>query len=127
MQHIDHYLYRNAHGQLTFRLILPRLLQQRFPSVAREIRWPLPGTSEEDARSLARDLANRIRLLRFRLGQIKTAESLLHELAEIRAGIAPQQPQQQARRPSVAHSSQLPCPYLTLASARAALASPSFK
>jgi integrase len=114
MQHIDHYLYRDANGQLTFRLILPRLLQQRFPSVAREIRWPLPGTSEEDARALARDLANRIRLLRFRLGQIKTAESLLHELAEIRAGISPPQPQPKAPRPSVAHSSQLPCPVLDL-------------
>jgi integrase len=114
MQHIDHYLYRDTHGQLTFRLILPRLLQQRFPSVPREIRWPLPGISEEDARSLARDLANRVRLLRFRLGQINTGEALLHELAAIRAGIIPRQPQSKAPRPNVAHSSQLPCPVLDL-------------
>ena len=52
MQHLAHYLYRDSNDQLVFRLILPRLLQQRFPYVPREIRWPLDGMSVEDAREL---------------------------------------------------------------------------
>ncbi|HEP9156570.1 TPA: hypothetical protein VDV10_000579, partial [Pseudomonas aeruginosa] len=76
MIHLSHYLYRDHSDRLTFRLILPSLLQQRFPSVGREIRWSLDGVPLDDARELALNLARRIRDLRFRLGDIKTAEGL---------------------------------------------------
>ncbi|WP_322981291.1 site-specific integrase [Pseudomonas sp. C11] len=110
MQHLAHYLYRDSNDQLVFRLILPRLLQQRFPYVPREIRWPLDSMSVEDARELALDLAERIRQLRFRLGEIKTGEGLQHELAAIRASIRPLGPQTAPRKTAPPHSSQIACP-----------------
>lgn len=109
MQHLAHYLYRDSNDQLTFRLILPRLLQQRFPYVSREIRWSLHGMSVDDARDLALDLAERIRQLRFRIGEIKTAEGLQQALADIHASIRPLS-QQDPHPRTTPHSSQIACP-----------------
>ena len=116
MQHLAHYLYRDKNNQLTFRLILPRLLQQRFPYASREIRWSLDGIAVDEARDLALDLAERIRRLRFRLGEIKTTEGLQQELTRIRDSIAPlsRKPEvQSAPAPAPApaqKSSQIACP-----------------
>jgi hypothetical protein len=55
---------------------------------SREIRWSLDGIAVDEARDLALDLAERIRRLRFRLGEIKTTEGLQQELARIRDSIA---------------------------------------
>lgn len=114
MQHLAHYLYRDSNNQLTFRLILPRLLQQRFPYASREIRWSLDGIAVDEARDLALDLAERIRRLRFRLGEIKTAEGLQQELARIRDSIAPLSQQPEAQPSSAPLSSQIACPVLDL-------------
>jgi len=110
MNHLAHYLYRDSNDQLTFRLILPRLLQLRFPYVPREIRWSLDGMAVDDARGLALDLAERIRQLRFRLGEIKTGEGLLQELARIRDSIAPLTQRPEPRPALTPHSSQVLCP-----------------
>lgn len=110
MLHLSHYLYRDNADRLTFRLILPTLLQQRFPSVGREIRWSLDGVQLDDARELALDLARRIRDLRFRLGELKTAEGLLQELQRIQASIPPLSRQAEPRTAVHTHSSQVPCP-----------------
>jgi integrase len=122
MQHLAHYLYRDKNNQLTFRLILPRLLQQRFPYASREIRWSLDGIAVDEARDLALDLAERIRRLRFRLGEIKTTEGLQQELARIRDSIAPlsRKPEVQPAPVPAPKSSQIACPVqdLTLAIGR---------
>lgn len=110
MIHLSHYLYRDHADRLTFRLILPSLLQQRFPSVGREIRWSLDGVPLDDARELALNLARRIRDLRFRLGDIKTAEGLQQELQRIQGSIPPLS-RQSAPSPSARpQSSQVACP-----------------
>lgn len=121
MKRIANYLYLDAAGQLTFRLILSRLLQQRFPSAKREIRWSLEGLSEDDARHMACELAKQVHDLRYRLGVIKTAEGLYQALELIRSSIAPLAKQVAIRPTPSPHSSQIPCPVedLSLALGRA--------